>query len=110
MFLQSLNPQMIEKTILVWPRTTVKCPRSSPHRYYLVVYALSSYAETMSEFLKPRPTGLMFSPLWWVSVVLLLADVVILFFFSKYQQIGNVLLMVSMLVLIYSIGRNERRG
>jgi hypothetical protein len=52
----------------------------------------------------------MFSPLWWVSVVLLLADVVILFFFSKYQQIGNVLLMVSMLVLIYSIGRNERRG
>jgi hypothetical protein len=30
MSLQPLNPQMIEKTILVWPRTTVKCPRLNP--------------------------------------------------------------------------------
>jgi len=52
----------------------------------------------------------MFSLLWWVSVIFLLADLVILFFFSKYQQVGNVLVIVSMLILIYSIGRNERRG
>ena len=74
-----------------------------------MVYPFRGYAAVMFEFLKPRPTGLMFSPLWWLSVVLLLGDLVILFFFSKYQQIGNVLLIVSMLILIYSIGRAERR-
>lgn len=63
----------------------------------------------MFEFLRPPPGGLRFTPLWWASAVLLLADVVIRIFFSKYQQIGNVLLIVSMLVLIYLIGRAERR-
>jgi hypothetical protein len=63
----------------------------------------------MFEFLRPPLGGFRFTPLWWASAVLLLADAVILIFFSKYQQIGNILGVESALVLLYSLSRSRRR-
>ena len=63
----------------------------------------------MLEFLKPPPGGLRFTPLWWASAVLLLTDVVILIFFSKYQKIGTILGIESMVILLYSIFSHSGR-
>jgi hypothetical protein len=57
-----------------------------------------------------RPGDIKFTPLWWLSALLLLASGVITFFFGEYHKVGSVLLIVSMAILISAVFRSRRRA
>jgi hypothetical protein len=57
-----------------------------------------------------RPGDIKFTPLWWLSAILLLASGVITFFVREYHKLGSVLLIVSMAILIFAAFRSRRRA
>jgi hypothetical protein len=107
MFLQPLRLQMHEKTILVWRRITVKCPRSSPHLYYLVVYVLRSYASVMFDLIERPATDIRFTPLWWIGAVLG-AGAIFFLNFVRITWLGGLMGLASTTTIWYAYRRSRK--